>query len=258
MKIGDPAATQLPPVGFLQGRLSASSRGALQAFPGDAWEEEFRRARSFGFDAIEWLLSAERADENPIRQADGRAGIRQVVAETGIHVLSVCAGYFSQHRFFRVTVAEQSDSVAVLMALIGEARAIGAATVRVPLFATSQIEGRHDLDELLACLREPLALARSVHVRIGLETGMPATENLDLIEKIHHESAGVYYATGHGAVRGDDIAVDIRRLGGCLCGVHVNHPKIDDHSVLFWRDRPDLLTFLEALSAVDYLGPVVL
>jgi len=258
MKPEGPPATHLLPVGFLQGRLSPRSGDVLQGFPRDAWEDEFRRARALRFNAIEWLLSDERAEENPIRRLDGRAAIRKVIAETGIHVLSVCARYFSRHRFFRVTAAEQAESVAVLMALIGEARAIGAATVRVPLFGTSQIEGQHDLDELVACLREPLVLARSVHVRIGLEIDKPATEYLDLVDRIHHESAGVYYATGHSVARGDDITVDIRRLGGCLCGVHVNHLQMDDQSVSSWRDRPDFLTFLDVLSTVGYRGPVVL
>jgi hexulose-6-phosphate isomerase len=203
-------------------------------------------------------VPADRLVDNPIRSSAGRDRIRQLVTETGVRILSVCADYFMEHPFFRVTPSEQLESVSVLMGLISEARAVGATTVLVPVLEEAAITTDHERNELIECLREPLSLARSINVTLGLETELPSATYLELVEKIDHDYARVYYDTGNAAAKGYDIAADVRRLGRYLCGVHVKDRQRNGPSVPLGRGVADFRAFFEALGEVRYRGPIVL
>ena len=58
--------------------------GRLQAFPWSSWEQEFRQAPACGFDAIEWLFTADGYQQNPIWTEAGLERIRQQATTTGI------------------------------------------------------------------------------------------------------------------------------------------------------------------------------
>lgn len=242
----------------MQGRLSPRPSQGLQAFPWHTWAAEFDQASTLGLDGIEWLLPADRHAENPIRSDNGRDRIREVATATGVGVLSVCADYFMEHPFFRVSTAEQAESVSVLMTLVGEARAVGAATILVPVLETSEIRSERERDELVACLREPLALARSINLTLGIETELPADAFLALIEALNHDYARVYYDTGNAAAKGYDIAADARRLAPYLCGVHVKDRQLNGPSVLLGSGAADFPGFFDALGEAGYRGPIVL
>ena len=85
-------------IGVMQGRLSPRPESRLQAFPHETWPEEFAHAKRLGFSYLEWIYEAERAEENPIASAAGRAAIRACAAASGTPVGSVCADYFMIHR----------------------------------------------------------------------------------------------------------------------------------------------------------------
>ena len=218
-------------VGIMQGRLSPPPPDRLQGFPSQTWIREFDLARELGFNGIEWIFQADGGRENPIRHYAGRSLICECVMRSGVRVLSVCADYFMAHPFFGVSAREQAESVTVLLDLIGQARSVGASMVLIPTLESAAIRNASDRTELKACLREPLALARSVEVRLGLEAELPAPEYLRLVEEIGHESIAVYYDVGNAAAKGYDVAADVQCLGRHLHGVHVKDRILGGQSV---------------------------
>ena len=60
-------------IGFMQGRLSALVDGKIQAFPWDAWREEFPRARDLGLTRMEWTIDQERLREEVTRSLKNQA-----------------------------------------------------------------------------------------------------------------------------------------------------------------------------------------
>ncbi len=245
-------------IGIMQGRLAPPRPDRLQGFPWGAWGEEFAQARAMGFEAIEWVFEAERWRENPIRHEEGRRLIRLRMATTGVRVLSVCADYFMAHPFVRVAPSAQARSVAVLLELIRQAHAIGASTVLLPALETSEIRTAAERADLIACLREPLALARSLAVRIGLETELPARDYVDLVERLDRASVGVYYDVGNAAAKGYDVAADLRWIRHRLCGVHVKDRLRGGRSVPLGEGVADFPACFEALADIGYDGLLVL
>ncbi len=245
-------------IGIVQGRLSPPLPDRLQGFPWQTWEQEFEDARRLGFDAIEWVFDAERAQDNPLRHAAGRARIRQRSTQTGLRVYSVCADYFLTHPFFRVTPAEQAKSVQVLLELIGEARAVGSTTVLLPVLEDAEIRSAQDRTELIAGLQEPLALVRSLEMQLGIETELPVIEYLALIEQIGHPFAKAYYDVGNAAAKGYAVDADVRRLSAHLGGVHIKDRLLGGPSVPLGQGAVDFPRFFEALGEIGYAGPIVL
>jgi L-ribulose-5-phosphate 3-epimerase len=106
----------------MQGRLSASETGALQEFPRREWEAEFERAAEAGFDSIQWLYDVYGEDVNPIATDEGVARMRELSAEYGVAVDSLCAHY----------LIERPDDLARLEWLIGRCWTLGIERVVLP------------------------------------------------------------------------------------------------------------------------------
>lgn len=246
------------PIGIMQGRLSSPSSRRLQAFPWASWEDEFPRARALGFDCIEWLFEDEQHEENPLWTAFGRRRISQLLDEHSVEVRSVCADYFMLNPFFRVTARARQHSIDVLQRLIEHAAAIGAGLILIPLLEVSAIRDERDVDELVAALEACLPAARTVSVRLGLETELPVASYVGLIERIGDEAVGAYYDVGNAAAQGYDCAADIRVLGASIYGVHIKDRIRNGGSVPLGQGGVDFPAVLGTLYDIAYHGALVL
>jgi len=253
-----PETLELNPIGIMQGRLSSPSSRRLQAFPWASWEDEFPRARALGFDCIEWLFEDEQHEENPLWTAFGRRRISQLLDEHSVEVRSVCADYFMLNPFFRVTARARQHSIDVLQRLIEHAAAIGAGLILIPLLEVSAIRDERDVDELVAALEACLPAARTVSVRLGLETELPVASYVGLIERIGDEAVGAYYDVGNAAAQGYDCAADIRVLGASIYGVHIKDRIRNGGSVPLGQGGVDFPAVLGTLYDIAYHGALVL
>lgn len=244
-------------IGILQGRLSPPVPGRLQSFPWSSWEAEFQHARGCGFDAIEWLFEEPRAADNPLWSTLGRERIRRLVADTGIALRSVCADYFMAHPFFRAPADERARSIGVLETLISHAAGVGIRTILVPVLETCEIRTEQEKGELLAALRQPLAIADAEGVAIALETELPADACCALVEEAAHPALGIYYDAGNAAAKGYDLAADVRAIAPWLRGVHVKDRKRGGGSVPLGRGDADFRAFFAALAGIGYDRPVI-
>lgn len=245
-------------IGLAPRSVSPQQISKVSCFPWNVRKQEFEFARTFGFDALEWVFEDEYSEENPLRCHEGRSQIRHLIAQSNVPVLSVRADYFKIHRFSLIPPEDQTARVEILLELIGEARAIGAATVVFPLVQSS---GRHPLSPftlLLESLHAPLALARSVDVKIALETDLPTQESLELVTRIDHESVGLYYNVDNAVKADGDIVADIHCLGKHLCGVRLNDCLPVGRHMMEGQISPDFPKMFESLRDIDYHGPILL
>ncbi len=246
------------PIGIMQGRLSPPSSRRLQAFPFGSWEEEFPRARTLGFDCIEWLFEDEGFATNPLWTDAGVRRIQEITARHGVGVWSVCADYFMLHPFFRVTDAEGKASVEVLRRLIERAAAVGASTILLPVLEAAELRSDAELGQLTAALHACLPAAHSAGVRFGLETELPMARYLEVIRRIGDERVGAYYDVGNAAARGYDLTADVRALGPVIYGVHIKDRPRNGPSVPLGEGAVDFGECFRALREIRYTGPLVL
>ena len=71
-------------IGIMQGRLSRTRKGKIQAFPTHDWEKEFELVAEIGYGSIEWVIDSEGIDKNPLFSENQRKTIHKLVDKYNI------------------------------------------------------------------------------------------------------------------------------------------------------------------------------
>jgi hexulose-6-phosphate isomerase len=246
------------PVGIMQGRLSRRQGEPAQSFPWTSWREEFSQARDCGFARIEWLVTADRLDENPIWSDEGVREIRRQVTTTGVAVTSVCADCFIRRPLLRVSDSARQANEALLERLLARCGQIGIEVVLLPFLEGNAIRDRDEGLAVLAGLGRAHLIAEASGIQLGLETDLPGPILRELIDRSGLSALGAYYDIGNAVATGNDAVADVHALAPMLCGIHVKDRKRSGDSVMLGDGDADLTAFLAALEAVAYRGPLIL
>jgi hexulose-6-phosphate isomerase len=242
----------------MQGRLSPRPAGKLQAFPQASWQAEFSIAARLGFDAIEWIFEADRALDNPISSAAGRAEMRRVSRSSGVSIRSLCADYFMVHRLAGDGASNVRDSVRVLCELVETCAELGAERILLPLLETSAVDSPALQDEIVDSLQRAAPVAARCGVVLGLEMEIPGIDYAGLIGRVGRPSVRAYYDTGNSTAQGYDIASDIAPLLPVLFAVHVKDRKVRGSSVEVGTGDTNFDGFLRALARSGFSGDFLL
>ncbi len=128
----------------MQGRLLPPFDGHFQSFPVNRWREEFSLAARASLDAIEWIYDTVGESVNPLATDAGLAEMARLGEECGIAVVSVCADYFMEHPFLRVSSAELELRMNKLLWLMERCRIAGIQRVVLPFVDNSRIENESE------------------------------------------------------------------------------------------------------------------
>ena len=243
-----------PRIGVMQGRLSPRPESRLQAFPHETWPEEFAHAKRLGFSYLEWIYEAERAEENPIASAAGRAAIRACAVASGTPVASVCADYFMIHRLAGGTAQARIENAAALSELARWTRELGAKRILLPLLETSALTTPEQKREVTESIRRVCPALEAYGIVLGLEMEIPGSEYAALIRGIGHDHVRAYYDTGNSTAQGLDIATDILPLLPLLEAVHLKDREVCGTSRPFGQGAANFSRFFSVLEGAGYAG----
>jgi len=206
-------------IGVIQGRLSPRPPGKLQAFPRATWRSEFESARELGFDGIEWIYEADGAAENPLVAREGRREIREVVARTGVVVLSVCGDYFMVHRLSEREGAARA--IEELRRVVEFASDVGARRILLPLLEEAALDDEEKRAVAAESLTAVADHAKSHVIVLGLEMEIPGPDYRAFVDRVGHPAVRVYYDTGNSTAQGIDVGKDLDFVLDALAAVHV-------------------------------------
>jgi L-ribulose-5-phosphate 3-epimerase len=238
----------------MQGRLSPPG-ARPQSFPHASWRDEFERARACGFEQIEWLLTAESLDDNPLWTGAGVQDMRRHSDRTGVLVRSVCADCFISRPLVRGDVPA---NVELLSSVIGRCREAGIAMVVVPILEAAALQDEADGERLIAALRDPIRAAESAGVRIALESDLPGAQQRAIVDACGSAALGANYDVGNAAAAGHDLAEDLRSLGSCLFGVHIKDRLHRGVSRPLGEGDVDFESLATGLARARYTGSLIL
>lgn len=239
-------------IGIMQGRLLPPYEGRFQAFPAAQWREEFPRARDAGLYCIEWIYEEPHEAENPLRTDAGLEEMKQLIAQTGVNVRSICADYYMTRPL--VTDAGGVDISAVdhLRWLMGRANVLGVTYIVLPFVDSSSIKtdkGRTDLAELLRALAPA---ARDAGVELHLETDFPPELFAAVLSAVDHPNVRCNYDIGNSASLGFDTGEELTTLGPWLGSVHVKDRVLGGSTVPLGTGNADLPLAFSLIRAAGF------
>lgn len=251
------SSAQTAQIGIMQGRLSPAVNGKIQAFPAEYWRLEFDRAKSLKFDDIEWILESP-LETNPLWTESGLAEIHRTMKMTGVRVDFICADYFMESPFVRMSPQSLSHNRAVLMKIIDQAAGLGVKGIEIPCVDASAIRSRAEEDELASAIGPCLDYAAGKRVEIGLETSLPPDRFRAFLERIEHPVLKANYDTGNSASLGFDPKEEVDAYGKWINNVHIKDRVLGGSTVPLGTGHADIPRFLKRLKLSGYSGGFVL
>lgn len=234
-------------IGVLQGRLTPPDGRGIQFFPYENWENEFRDARKIGLNCIELLVKKGEFDKNPLSSPSGIRRINELKRGFGIGTPSV-------HGFY----SKEGDYPKILREIIEAAHRVMAEVVLISFFEENELITENDKSLARSQLKEPLELAESCGIRLGVETETPAEELKPFIDSFNHPAIGIYYDTGNMVSMGVDVVKEIQFLQDSICGVHLKDRKIGGTSVPLGEGDADFRAALNAFKQIGYNRPFII
>ena len=245
-------------IGIMQGRLSPPVNGKIQAFPWDAWEEEFKLAADTGFDEIEFIFESKNYENNPLFTSEGLYKIKKLTEETGVRVNYVCADYFMERPFIRVSEEDRNKSVEILKYLIKQCAQIGIRGIEIPMVDNSKIETKAEKGLFIECLKECLLVAETYNIKLGLETSLNPDDFKALIEEINHPLVEANYDIGNSASLGYDTEEEVLKLGKWINNVHIKDRLLGGGTVPLGEGNANFDLFFKTLNKISYKGSFIL
>ena len=247
-----------PHVGVMQGRLSPPINGRIQAFPWESWDREFELVGATGGRAIEFILEADRWQDNPLLSPEGRDAIAGLCRRHGVFVDTVCLDYFMAFSLWEEARDDRPAGVEVLRSLIRSAPALGVTVMNLPLLERSEIEDPDSRRSACDALARVVPALEETGLRLALETSLAPHPLHEFLHHLWNPSFGVNYDTGNSAYFGHSVAEEMAEYGHHVYSVHIKDCRRTQPSVRLGTGETDFESFFSALAKLEYRGPIVL
>lgn len=212
----------------------------MQCFPRDAWEAEFALAAGIGLQAIELFVETEHNPANPVWNVAGRARLRELSAEHGLAIDTLCCDCF-----MRASFAHQGGAAARLLEqLLG----FGFSRLVLPFFEHGELKNEAEREAAARVLQA----FRGSGVELALESSLRPAALMPLADAI---AARVCYDLGNTTALGHDVPQDIAQLGSRISHVHVKDKRRSDgRNVRLGSGDTRFDAAFAALHAAGYAG----
>jgi len=245
-------------LGVMQGRLLPKYKGRYQAHPVGYWQDEFELASGLGLDLIEWIFDFNDADINPLSSDAGIRLIREVSAQTGVSVQTICADYFMEAPLHSANSNTSRESLKVLVDLIPRAAKLGVTNIVIPCVDQSKLSDNGARGRFFEAIKQVLPTAATYRLFLCLETDLAPEPFRDLLSEIDSPFVTVNYDTGNSASCGFDPVKELAAYGDRITDVHIKDRKLGGSSVALGTGDTKFPEFMRGLQARKYKGPFIM
>ena len=156
-----------------------------------------------------------------MRNDEGHAELKRLMAETGVSVWSICADYYMTKRLVRPDATADEGALAHLSWLIGRAAKLGITYIVLPFVDSSSLKTEAERAALPRILSGVLSQAKAVGVELHMETDLPPRAFAALLDRAGHSHLKANYDIGNSASLGYDQGEELTILAPWLGSVHV-------------------------------------
>lgn len=245
-------------VGFMQGRLSPLVNGRIQAFPWQAWKDEFRIAEQGGFRLMEWTLDQDDLYDNPLLTRVGQEEIRALSARHGIDIPSLTGDCFMQAPFWKSDAEQRMALEDDFRAIVEACSSVGIRLVVLPLVDNGRLAARKQEDALVEFLEGEEAFLAAKGIRVVFESDFAPHELARFIDRLTPEVFGINYDIGNSAALGFDVRAELAAYGARIVNVHVKDRVLGGTTVPLGTGSADFGAVFSGLARIGYRGNVIL
>jgi len=245
-------------ISIMQGRLSKPTKGKIQSFPKNTWEQEFEKAKQAGLKGIEWIFEADEWEKNPISNNAGIEAIIDRQNKTEVVVESVCADYFMDVPYLTADDDTRKDLIEKLIWLVSQSSKIGARNIDIPFVDASKIENKKQFMLVKEFILPATELAQRLNITLALETSLGPEDFKNLITSINNPKVQANYDTGNSSGIGYNCVEELTVYGDFIKTVHIKDRLLNDGTKPLGHGSANFNAFFNELSKLKYNGPIVL
>lgn len=211
--------------------------------------EQGKRA---GLDGVE-IRVGDPAEKLRIADPAVRQQSREQMASTGLVICSFMMGLLNSN-----PLASEPRAPAWLEQSIDTARDLGASVILVAFFGKGNLLQDNQLKQddvqiVVQRLKAAAPRARDAGLILAIENTLSANQNVEILERIGHDSVRVYYDVGNSNSRGYDVAGEIRFLEDRIACFHFK-----DRDRYLGEGSIQFEPITTAIKAIGYRGWIVM
>ena len=245
-------------IGVMQGRLLPKYQGRYQAFPVGNWRDEFKVAKEYRIDLIEFILDFNDFKENPLLEISGINEIANISKDTGVMVKTICADYFMESPLHSKDVNEANSSKDMLVNLLYNAIKLGVSDIVIPCVDQSTLASQEAIELFISAMMPIVKIAEDNNINFSLETDLEPKEFLSLLEYFDSNNLTVNYDIGNSAALGYNSEEELTAYGHKISDIHIKDRVLGGGPIILGEGNADFDVFFKKLKEFDYQGPFIM
>jgi sugar phosphate isomerase/epimerase len=210
------------------------------------------QGKQAGLDGVE-IRVGDAAEKLRIADPAVRRQYKEQMTSTGLVLSSFMMGLLNTN-----PLASDPRAPAWLEQSIDAAKDLGAGVILVAFFGKGNLLQDNQLKEgdvqgVVQRLKAAAPRARDAGVVLALENTLSAKQNVEILERIGHESVRIYYDVGNSNSRGYDVPAEIRFLKDRIACFHFK-----DRDRYLGEGTIQFEPIASAIKAIGYQGWVVM
>jgi sugar phosphate isomerase/epimerase len=236
--------------GISQGRLVANTKGLLQYFPQENWQEEFIAASSVDISFIELLTERDYNPHNPVWSENGRSLIKTLVRDNNLQIYSICADYIIDHDLLG---KESNNTINMMKKFFEVVEQLSCRIVVLPFLEKNNLT-RENMEEYIPIILKFSKLLEKSSSILAIESLLEAKDLKFLINKIGKKNIKCVFDTGNRVNFKQDLYNEIIILNELICHVHIKDKNINDTNVILGTGLVNFNSVFAALKNINYDG----
>lgn len=240
----------------MQGRLSKPVDGKIQAFPWNAWKDEFYIGAEIGFKNIEWTIDLDDClYDNPIMNDQGRNEIINLVQKTNCIVSSITADCIMLAPFWKAQTVEQFEShKKIADTVVTAAMKAGVEILVFPAVDQGRITERSEEKILIDFIEKRSQFFLDHGMKVAIESDYEPDRLRKFINHFDARYFGVNYDMGNSASLGYEPSKEFQLYGDRIINVHIKDRLLHGTTVPLGLGVADIQYVLEELKPEYYSG----
>jgi len=243
-------------LGFMQGRLSPTSKGKIQFFPEENWEKEFHLANKIGLKNMEWTLDYKNLFINPIFTNEGIKKIKYLSKKYKIKIKTLTGDCFMQKPFWKYKNSKKY--IEDFKKIIKACSNLKIKYIIFPLVDKSSIKTNKEEIKIILKFKKLNKFLKKNNIKILFESDYTPKNLKKFIKKFNKENFGINYDSGNSASLNYDVNEEFNQYGKYIKNIHIKDRVLNGKTIRLGKGNADFNNIFNCIRKIKYKKLLVL